>query len=293
MKFLMFFILFTQVACTQSIAIKKKIDIPNKISETSGIVYLKEQKEIITFNDSGGKAELYVLSSKSGKLKRTIKVKNAKNRDWESITSDGNYIYIGDTGNNFGNRTNLVIYKIKIKNLHKKEIQASKISFKYQDQKDFGNHRHDTNFDCEAITIYNNQLYLFTKNWKDFKTNVYVLPTEKGKHTAVKKHSFAIDCMLTSIAYSTENKLFIGTAYDRNYKSFLIKIKETELASQAFEKISLFDDLGYANQIEGIAWKKKSKVFVTREASAVTVNGKKYDHKQKLIEISLGKSNKQ
>lgn len=289
MKFVLVFILFTQVACTQSIAVKKKIDLPNKIRETSGIVYLKERKEIITFNDSGGKPELYVLNAKSGKLKRTVKVKNAKNRDWESITSDDTYIYVGDTGNNFGNRTNLVVYKIKIKHLKKKEVKAHKIHFKYQDQKDFGNNRHATNFDCEAITIYNNQLCLFTKNWEDFKTNMYVMPTEKGNHVAVKKHSFAIGCMLTSIAYSFENNLFIGTAYDRNYKSYLIKIQEDQLTSQAFQKISLFDDLGYANQIEAIAWKKKNKVYVTREASMVTVNGKKYDHKQKLIEISLGK----
>lgn len=290
MRFLFVFILLTQFACTQNIVIEKKIDIPNDIDETSGIVYLKNKKEIITFNDSGGKPELYVLNAKTGKLKKTVKVKNATNIDWESITQDLDYIYVGDTGNNYGNRTNLVIYKIAKKDLKKgKKAKAKKIYYTYEDQTSFEINKHKTNFDCESITIYKNKLYLFTKNWGNHKTTIYEIPTSEGKHVAHKINSIDINCMLTSIAYNPENDVFLGTAYDRDYQSYLIQINNLGTQSQNFKKISLFEELGLANQTEAISWKDNSTIYISREASSVSLKGKKYKRKQKLILISLEK----
>ena len=130
-------------------------------------------------------------------------------------------------------------------------------------------------------------MYIFTKNWGDLKTSVYAIPTKKGKYVAVKKHSLSINCMLTSIDYNTDNNMFIATAYNDGYESYLITIKESQLNNQDFQKLSLFDKLGNSNQLEAIAWKNDNEVYVTREASNETVKGKKYDRKQKLIEISL------
>lgn len=263
---------------------------PNEISESSGIVYLKGKKEIVTFNDSGGKPELYILNSKSGKLKRTIKIKNAKNHDWESITHDEHYIYIGDTGNNLGNRKNLVIYKIDKADLKKNiKIKAKKIHYSYQDQKFYTKNKHKTNFDCEAITVYNNKLYLFTKNWGDRKTNIYEIPSEKGKYIAQKIHTININSMLTAIAYNSDNNTFIGTAYDKGYKSYLIKINNFNTIEQKVDKISLFKELGLVNQTEAVTWKNSTTVFISREASNLILDGKKYKRKQKLFSINLEK----
>lgn len=290
MKYLIVFVFISQISFGQRVSIDKKIDMPDKIDETSGIVYLKKEKKIITFNDSGGKPELYVLNAKSGKLKRTVKVKNAHNHDWESITRDEKYIYVGDTGNNYGNRTNLVIYKIAIKDvLHKESVKADKIHYSYEDQVSFATANHQTNFDCESITTYHGELYIFTKNWKDYKTNVYTLPTTKGDYNAVKRYSLAIDCLLTSIAFNPKNNSFMGTAYDSEYKSYLIQVKENELKQNQFQKIDLLDVLGYANQTEAIAWKNKNQVYISREASNKTLKGKKYKRKQKLILLTLNK----
>lgn len=279
------FFFISQLLLAQSVKIEEKIRLSKKIAETSGILFIGN--EILTFNDSGGKPELYVLKTSSGKIKRTIKIKNATNVDWESITQDKDYIYIGDTGNNYGNRKNLVIYKVAKKDIQTQdEVKAVKIYYSYVNQKRFVKESHQSNFDCEAMTIYQNKLYLFTKNWKDNQTNIYVLPTKSGVYQAQQIKSLTTDCLLTSIAYNSKIDCFIGTAYDKNYQSYILKIKNFE-TDPRISKIPLTATLGYSNQTEAIAWKNNHQIYITRETSEKTLNGKHYKRKQKLFLITL------
>ena len=78
------------------------------LDESSGLLFYNNK--IITHTDSGGKAELYEIDATMGKVTRTVNITNAENVDWEDIGQDGTHIYIGDIGNNSGNRTNLKIY---------------------------------------------------------------------------------------------------------------------------------------------------------------------------------------
>lgn len=89
---------------------KDKFELPDQVKETSGLLFFKGK--IITHNDSGDSANLYELDSLNGNLLRTINITNATNVDWEDIAEDNTHIYIGDFGNNNGNRTDLKIYKI-------------------------------------------------------------------------------------------------------------------------------------------------------------------------------------
>lgn len=289
MKFILLSVFFVfQISFCQTFKIEKKIPLSKKLNETSGIVYFNHK--IFTFNDGGGKPELYILNPSNGNIIRKIKIKNATNRDWESISQDSNFIYIGDTGNNNGNRNDLVIYKIPKKNIENSDsVKAEKIFFRYENQYLLLKNKSKTNFDCEAITIYNDQLYVFTKNWGNFKTTIYKLPITKGKHVAKKIQSINIDCMLTSIAYNSVNKTFIGTAYDRNYKPYLLLINEFGTDNQYFNKVKLNKELGSVNQIEAIDWKNSSQFFITREASNKHLKGKHYKRKQKMFLISLDK----
>ena len=77
-----------------------------KIDETSGLEYFNEG--LITHNDSGDDAKLY-LFSQTGELLEEFVVNDAVNNDWEDIAMDESYLYIGDSGNNYGNRKNLNI----------------------------------------------------------------------------------------------------------------------------------------------------------------------------------------
>ncbi|ANW95958.1 hypothetical protein AXE80_06545 [Wenyingzhuangia fucanilytica] len=270
----------------QNYNIERKVSLSNKISETSGIIYINN--EIVTFNDSGGKPELYTINPYNGKTNRTIWIKNAKNIDWESITQDKEHIYVGDTGNNDGNRTDLVIYKISKRDFYRKNtVNAERILYSYEDQFIFEKQRHSTNFDCEAITIYHNQLLLFTKNWGDYHTKVYKIPTRPGRYEAIKIHSLDIGCMLTSIAYNPENNQFVGTAYDREYQSYIIRVKNFYLREEKIIKTNLTPALNYANQFEAIAWKNKNQIYITREYLKQKVNKKRYKNKQKMFLITL------
>ncbi|GIS06585.1 MAG: hypothetical protein CM15mP109_13410 [Candidatus Dadabacteria bacterium] len=62
---------------------------------------------------------LVYIFNLSGEIINSIKVEKENfweiyNNDWEDITADEDYIYIADTGNNFGTRDNLNILKVKI-----------------------------------------------------------------------------------------------------------------------------------------------------------------------------------
>ena len=106
------------------------------ISEVSGIIWIEGR--LIGHNDSGDDANLYEIDPVSGEVIRTVMVENANNIDWEDITYDEDYIYIADFGNNDGNRTNLMIYKIsKSDFLSMPTVIADTIKFNYAEQIDF------------------------------------------------------------------------------------------------------------------------------------------------------------
>ena len=79
------------------------------MNETSGLELINGN--FLTLNDSGDEPALYAFDSK-GKNLTKILIKGALNRDWESLAKDDKYIYIGDIGNNKGNRKDLKIYLI-------------------------------------------------------------------------------------------------------------------------------------------------------------------------------------
>ncbi|WP_406682704.1 hypothetical protein N1F78_08370 [Seonamhaeicola sp. MEBiC1930] len=179
--------LFVLTATCQKKDVPFGTDLPNALNEVSGNEIIVNSNEIWMHNDGGNKPDIYCLNEK-GELLRKITL-DAKNEDWEDITSDsdGN-LYIGDFGNNNNKRKNLKILRVPFNSLKKEgDIAVEKISFKYSDQKQFPPKKKKLLFDCEAFFYFNNSLYLFTKSRvenKSGKTNLYKLPAKKGKHKA-------------------------------------------------------------------------------------------------------------
>jgi hypothetical protein len=162
----------------------------DQLNEVSGLEQLNEST-LVAINDSGSKAELYLIDL-HGKHLKTVAVKNATNVDWEDLARDDNYLYIGDIGNNHNKRKDLCVYKVKISDvLSKKEVVAQKISFYYSDQKEFPPQKRQLNFDAEGMIVYKESVYIFTKNrtdpWTGIST-VYTLPNQRGSYKA-RKHS--------------------------------------------------------------------------------------------------------
>lgn len=166
----------------------KSTEISEKVLEISGLEDYNDHC-FMGFNDSGGEPILYFISQKSGKVKREIHISNGKNVDWEDITQDSLHIYIGDFGNNLGNRKDLTIYKIKKSDISKKKkqaLEAETITFYFPEQTNFSKKNRAHNFDCESMAFYNGTLHIFTKEWNDLQVAHYTVATE-GKNQAAKK----------------------------------------------------------------------------------------------------------
>ena len=101
------FVLGTFGIMAQISGASQKFALPGSLNESSGAIFFNNR--LITHNDSGGEAKLYELDTISGIIEREVTILNATNVDWEDITQDETSIYIGDFGNNNGNRTDLKI----------------------------------------------------------------------------------------------------------------------------------------------------------------------------------------
>jgi hypothetical protein len=192
--------------------------------ESSGLIYVN--KTLWTHNDSGGKPVLYQTDTLTGFVKRTVKIKNTTNIDWEDLAQSTTHIYIGDFGNNYGNRTNLRIYRISkldLLNPINDSILADTIKFHYQDQTVFTSTLNATNYDGEAFIFKNDSLHLFSKSWLTQNTKHYILPATIGNHTAVLVDSIYVDGLITSAGINQINGNIVLLGYKKvgfNYNCF-------------------------------------------------------------------------
>ena len=194
----------------------------NKVRETSGLIWWNNQ--VWTHNDSGGDPALFAIDTATGKVLRKVTVTNATNVDWEDITQDDEYIYVGDFGNNkHGNRQDLKVYKIRKSDVKAKDaVVAGIIHFSYSDQTNFTpNKGASTNFDCEAFIAYNDSLYLFSKDWLDNKTRLYKLSKQPGTCTAENMGELNVHGLVTGATIIPDKKVIILTGYSALLKPFV------------------------------------------------------------------------
>ena len=187
------------------------------LHETSGLIHL--DGHIITHSDSGGEAALFEIDTVTGNYSRKVIVENAVNTDWEDITVDQSHIYIGDFGNNDGNRTDLKIYKISINdylNSSNDSVLAAIIYFNYSDQIDFNPGQFSTNYDAEALIAYNDSLYIFTKNWGNYMTNIYSVSNAPGSYSISKVDSLNPQGLITGATYDSLTQTLLLCGYQTN-----------------------------------------------------------------------------
>lgn len=248
-----------------SILIDKLSD---KVNETSGLIFFRGS--VWTLNDSGGKPQIYRLDDKTGKVVQVVTIKNGKNVDFEDITQDDDYIYVGDFGNNYGNRKDLSIYKIAKKEIPKKgdvSLKSEQIKLNYADQKSFQKKNRKNDFDCEAVVSAGDNLYLFTKNWVNAKTRVYSVPKNAGIHTIKVVGEFNVDGLVTAAEYHAES----GTLSLLGYKDFMPFIwvfwdyKEQDFFDGKKRRYNL--ESIHGAQTEGICFNGTGDVLISCEQS--------------------------
>ena len=237
--------------------------IPGAVSETSGLIYFNDQ--LITHNDSGNSAFLYELDTVNLSVTRTVTVVNAVNTDWEDLTQDENYIYIGDFGNNLGGREDLVIYRIsKSDYLSSDSVMADRIEFSYEDQTVFsGNENSD--WDAEAFIALDDQLVLFTKQWQSNGTVAYSIPKLPGTYTAVNLGTYPSEGLITGATYNEISGVLFLVGYSQQLQPFLLRMEELTAVftfNSTIQKIPL--SIGFA-QIESIDYTDENTYYLTSE----------------------------
>ena len=150
--------------------ITSTIKLPKEINETSGLEIINNN--FITHNDSGGNPVLYEFNQEGAIISRFNINEgsgyNFENVDWEGLGVDGGYLYIADTGNNFGTRKDLKLIKVDPSN----NFQAvNEINISYKDQESFlPKLRHK--FDAEGLAIIDDQIALFSKDRDSLNTDI-------------------------------------------------------------------------------------------------------------------------
>jgi len=242
--------------------------LPSKLAENSGMIIYDDL--IWTFNDSGGKNKIYGFNFK-GEIKKEVEIEDADNRDWEDIAQDKKHIYIGDFGNNSGMRDNQVIYKINKKDINKKKTQnvdSKKIEFQFANQSNFKLQRQSSPFDCEAMTVFNDSIYIFTKDWSDRTTTLYKMPTKKGEYKISPYKKLNVDALITGADISPDKKRLALIGY-RNYKPVLWLFSDFE-SDHFFDgnRIRMQMDNLQQAQTEGTCFWGNDSLLVSCERSA-------------------------
>lgn len=191
----------------------------DQLKRTSGLIFW--DGNLWTHNDHVDTI-LYGLDTTTAEIERTYTLTRVKNLDWEEISQDRNYIYIGDFGNNLGDRTDLHILRIKKNSLLEGYHDIDTIWFSYSDQSDFGTKEpFQTDFDCEAMIVSNDSIYLFTKQWITTQTSMYNLPKIPGNHIAMKKDSYNVQGLVTGATFIEDKRLVVLCGYTNLLQPFL------------------------------------------------------------------------
>lgn len=261
------FILCAFNVIAQITNVVEKFNLPTIINESSGAIFFNDK--LITHNDSGNENKLHELDTISGAVSRTVTITNATNVDWEDISQDDTSIYIGDIGNNSGNRTDLKIYKIsKSDYVSSTNVLADIINFSYSDQMDFTTNANNTKWDAEALMSFDeSNLILFTKNWVDGITKAYSIPKNTGTYfLSPLATTLTSGGLITGATYNAST----GNVYLIGYNSMLQPIV---WSSENFTTNDIFSgtntqtslsSLGF-EQAEAITYIGGNRYFITSE----------------------------
>ncbi len=244
------------------------------VNETSGLVYLNNT--LITHNDSGTSNQLYDIDTSTGAVTRTVSITNATNTDWEDLTHDETYIYIGDFGNYDGSRTNLKVYRISIADYFSStSITADVINFSYSDQTDFTVNELATNFDAEGLIHYNNILYVFSKNWLDGKTNIYELSKTPGTYSISIVDTIMAQGLISGATYNAlDNRILLcGYNFDGPFLIQLSEFNSGLFSNGSIVKTAVNMPTNYSPQIEAITPISATEYYISAEENLPDASG--------------------
>ena len=132
-------------------------DLPRDLKESSGLARGRRNPDLFwSHNDAGNSPVLYGVSSE-GSLGATVRIQNATLEDWEDIEAGPcggtNCLFVGDIGDNSGNRGAITIYRIEEPAAGAASAAATSLRAQYP-----GGPR-----DAEAMFMLSDDIYIVTK----------------------------------------------------------------------------------------------------------------------------------
>tara|TARA_B100002051_G_scaffold37025_1_gene30686 strand:+ start:37 stop:885 length:849 start_codon:yes stop_codon:yes gene_type:complete len=235
------------------------IELPKEINETSGLEIINNN--FITHNDSGGDPVVYEFNQ-NGVIINRYNINgdsgyNLENVDWEDLGADGEYLYIADTGNNFGTRKDLKLIKVDPSN----NFQAiNEINISYKDQESFlPKLRHK--FDAEGLTIIDDQIALFSKDRDSLNTEIYFIPNDGGPLSSI--NTFNVKALITGADYDNNLGLLALISYDSDGNQYIILFPNfNPKGKNSFKKFRIPID---KSQMESIKIINKNEFWITSE----------------------------
>jgi len=242
----------------------------DELVESSGLI-LYEGK-LWTHNDDLD-TRLYLLDTICNPvMRRYVNLEGVVNTDWEEISQDQEYIYLGDLGNNLsGNRADLHILRVEKKSLQSENQIIDTISISYADQNDLTPVApNQTEFDCEAFLVTEDSIYLFTKQWTTFHSSLYSIPNSPGSHKAKRLGEFNSQGLITGATYNESMNLLVLCGYSSLMQPFfylLYDFRDFQFFSGNMRRIELLLPL---HQVEAVASGDGLFYYVTNESFALS-----------------------
>tara|TARA_B100001057_G_scaffold128096_1_gene127115 strand:- start:1074 stop:1955 length:882 start_codon:yes stop_codon:yes gene_type:complete len=250
----------------ENAVVLESIVLPKVINETSGLEILNEV--FITHNDSGGEPSLYFFNI-NGEITDSIILEEKSfweiyNNDWEDITADDDYIYIADTGNNFGNRDNLNIIKVK-----KSDFSIDgKIEITYKDQETFFSMfpRPKHKYDAEALFLIEDKVAMLSKDRSNLFTDLYLIDKESSSRQVLEsKVTYDVNSLITGGDYNEELRLLALVSYNSKGSQYLILFEDFSLENLAEKEFMKFKIPIEPAQIEAIKIIDNKTFWITTE----------------------------
>ena len=248
--------------------IVSKIVLPKIINETSGLEFYNNN--FITHNDSGGEPSLYVFNEMGDVIETIGLNKNPdfeiENNDWEDITNDNEYLFVADTGNNFGNRDNLNIIRVS---KGTDFMVDGIIEISYSDQESFFP-RPKHKYDAEAIIVIEDKIALFSKDRENLNTDLYLVDkNQNGSQILTSEVSYNVNTLITGGDYDEDRNLLALVSYNSNGNQYLLlfeNFKLNNLENNTFKKFKI--PLEQA-QIEAVKIIDEKTFWVTSEDEGI------------------------
>ncbi|MFT5880939.1 MAG: hypothetical protein ACI86X_002078 [Moritella sp.] len=258
----------------------------DKVKETSSLALLNGQ--IWTTNDSGDRANLYQINALTGLVVKQVNIAGVGSYDWEALAQDENKLYVIDCGNNKGTRKSRSIISVESLALLAAEdggkLAASGVDrFTMADkpQQSLTMFFHD--YDCEAATVVGDQLWIFSKNWVDFKSRRYSLdlvnltgnvsaltslPELPPVQALEPQQELDVAGLITAADFNAVTGQLALLGYSENliYKQpfiWLVPVQDKQVDWQQARRFNLAP----YGQWESIAWRGDHELLVTAEAA--------------------------